>query len=174
MGLKENLAYKKLSHGFAACYDSESKILVLGSFPSVKSREANFYYGHPMNRFWPLLSKVYGIEIPNNIDGKKKILKDIHVALYDVIDSCDIVGSSDASIKNVVATDLLPILKGTKVQKILLNGKKAGALFEKYQLPVIGRQIPYVVMPSTSPANAATRFDDLLLSWKEELGFACE
>ncbi|MCR5348797.1 MAG: DNA-deoxyinosine glycosylase [Bacilli bacterium] len=169
MALKKASELLHAVHGFGPYFDSESRILILGSFPSVLSRAKNFYYGHPVNRFWPLLSHFFDIPIPNDIDGKKKILKDIHIALYDVIDECDITGSSDVSIKNPILTDISSILSESSVQKILLNGKKAGELFVRYQLPIIGDRIPYFVMPSTSPANAAYRLDDLIRAWAPEL-----
>lgn len=166
MGSNGNSDYKHLEHGFGPCYDENSEILILGSFPSAKSREQNFFYGHPMNRFWRVLGKVYGVEFCGDIDKKKRILQDIHVALYDVIDACDIIGSSDASIKNPVITDLFPILNTAKIRLIVLNGKTAGRLFEKYHLPILGPDTAYVVMPSTSPANAAMSLDRLVEAWK--------
>ena len=169
MASKERSAYQHLEHGFPACYDQESRILILGSFPSVKSREISFYYGHPQNRFWPLLSELFQREIGKNIDDKRIFLHDTHLALYDVIDQCDIIGSSDSSIKNVVTTDIFSILKSTKISKILLNGNTAGRLFEKHQLPIIGHEIPYLILPSTSPANAAMRMPKLIEVWGKAL-----
>ena len=160
--------HQHLEHGFGPYFDPNSRILILGSFPSVKSREANFFYGHPMNRFWPMMERVFGVSFPKDIEGKKEILKHIHIALYDVIDSCDIIGSSDASIKNAVPTDIFSIIRKTQIKKILLNGAKAGKLFEKHQLPLLGKNIDYRIMPSTSPANAATSLDRLVDAWKKE------
>ena len=137
--------------------------------PSVKSREISFYYGHPQNRFWSVLSEVFEENIGKSIDDKRIFLHHRHIALYDVIDQCDILGSSDASIKNPVITDIFSILKATKIKKILLNGKKAGNLFAKYQKTIIESGIPFSVLPSTSPANAAMRLDDLVRIWKEAL-----
>ena len=169
MASKEKSGYQHLEHGFPACYDKDSEILILGSFPSVKSREISFYYGHPQNRFWSVLSEVFEENIGKSIDDKRVFLHDRHIALYDVIDQCDIIGSSDATIKNPVITDIFAILKVTKIRKILLNGKKAGDLFTKYQKAVIESGIPFLVMPSTSPANAVMRLDDLVRIWKEAL-----
>ena len=163
-----------VTHGFGPCYFEDSEILILGSFPSVKSREANFYYGHPMNRFWTVLAGIFEIQIPNDADSKQRILKDIHVALYDVIEECDIQGSSDSSIKNVVPTDLSKIIKHSKIRAIYLNGKKAGALFEKYQKPLIGDSIPSFVLPSTSPANAATSVNQLIQIWGAHINVSCQ
>ena len=158
-----------VEHGFGPCYFPDSEILILGSFPSVKSREKSFYYGHPMNRFWAVLARFFDFRVPDDIDGKRDFLKHIHIALYDVIESCDIRGSSDLSIKNAIPTDLSKIIKHSKIRLILLNGKKAGAMFEKFQLPIIGNEIPYFVMPSTSPANAAVPFDELFKLWAAKL-----
>ena len=168
MASNEKSKYQHLEHGFPAYFDEGSRILILGSFPSVKSREAQFYYGHPQNRFWPLLGQLFNEEIGKTIEEKKRFLHDAHIALYDVIESCDIIGSSDTSIKNVVTTDIFSILKRTKIETILLNGRKSGTLFEKYQLPILG-DVDYRIMPSTSPANAAMRMPDLERIWKEAL-----
>ncbi len=166
---KPNSKYQHLEHGFPACYDEGSEILILGSFPSVKSRAVSFYYGHPQNRFWGVLSAIYKVNIPSDIDKKRLFLHDAHIALYDVIESCDIIGSSDASIKNVVATDIFSILSRTKIRKIFLNGKTAGKLFIKFQKELVEKGFPYLVLPSTSPANAATKMDDLIKIWGEAL-----
>ena len=169
MASKKKLVYEHLEHGFGPCFDSESKILILGSFPSVKSREIAFYYGHPQNRFWSILSEVFQREIGKTIDEKRAFIHDTHLALYDVIESCDIIGSSDTSIKNVVTTDILSLIKSSKIDKIILNGKKAGSLFERYQLTKIPPSITYEVLPSTSPANAAINKSDLCARWKKSL-----
>ena len=161
--------YRHLTHEFGPFFSATSEILILGSFPSVKSREAQFYYGHPMNRFWKVLEAVYGVSFPRDIDGKKRILDDIHIALYDVIDSCDIIGSSDASIKNAIPTDILSIIRKTRIKIVLLNGAKAGNLFLKYHLSFLDQNIEYAILPSTSPANAACSFDMLVRKWKELL-----
>lgn len=172
MAQKKSSDYKTVHHGFGPFYNSDSEILVLGSFPSVKSREQKFYYGHPMNRFWKVLAAIFERPLPDTVDKKKEFLQDIHFALYDVIESCDIVGSSDVSIKNPVITDLFPIFYTAKIRLILINGTKAGSLFVKYQLPLIGDAIPFFVLPSTSPANAATSFERLCSVWKESI-FSC-
>lgn len=160
--------YKHLEHGFGPEFDKESKVLILGSFPSVKSREISFYYGHPRNRFWFILSKFFNAEMPKSIDDKRTFVHLHHVALYDVIDSCEIVGSSDASIKNVVTTDIFQILNKAKIAKILCNGATSGRLFEKYQLPQLGA-VSYEILPSTSPANAASSFERLYEIWAKAL-----
>ena len=152
--------YQKLTHGFPPFADSDSSILILGSFPSVKSREQQFFYGHPKNRFWPVVSAVFGKPEPKTVEEKKEFLRECHIALYDVIEECEIKASSDASIRNPVVSDLKSILAGTKVTKIFLNGKKAGQLFKRYQLPLLGEDAQYVILPSTSPANAAVSLEN--------------
>ncbi len=160
--------YQKISHGFGPYYDHGSTILILGSFPSVKSREQQFFYGHPMNRFWPLLARIFEKPVPRTIEEKKVFLSECHIALYDVIEECEIKNSSDASIRNPVVSDLPAILSKTKVKKILLNGKKAGDLFVRYQLSSLPKGTDYATMLSTSPANAASSMDDLHCVWAPE------
>lgn len=157
--------YTHIKRQFGPVYDENSKILILGSFPSVKSREANFYYGHPQNRFWPLLSKLLDSEIPGNIEKKKTLLVDNNIALWDTLDSCDIIGSSDSSIKNAVPVDIMQILNSAQIEKIFCNGGTSHALFVKYLTPVCG--IVPVKLPSTSPANAAWTADRLYNEWKQ-------
>ncbi len=157
--------YQRITHGFGPYYDHGSTILVLGSFPSVKSREQQFFYGHPMNRFWPMMALLLGKPVPKSIEEKKAFLEASHIALYDVIEECDIKNSSDSSIRNVVVSDLSPILDGSQVRLILLNGRKAGDLFLRYQLPTLKNRVDYAIMPSTSPANAAISMDQLLDVW---------
>ena len=161
--------YQRVTHGFGPYYDEDSEILILGSFPSVKSREQQFFYGHPMNRFWPLMAKLFQKPEPKTIDEKKVFLRSCHIALYDVIEECEIKASSDASIKNPVVSDLPGIISHTRVTRILLNGKKAGDLFKRYQLTTLNECTSYAVLPSTSPANAATSMDELLRVWGEEI-----
>lgn len=156
--------YEHVSHGFPPVYDEESQILILGSFPSVKSRDAQFYYHHPQNRFWKVLSRLFGEPLPETVEEKKKMLWKHHVAVWDVIESCDIIGSSDSSIKNVVPADIAGLLKKTKITGIYVNGGKADALYRKYCEPQTGRKA--VRLPSTSPANAAWDLERLLEVWK--------
>lgn len=153
-----------INHPIGPLYDENSRVLILGSFPSVKSREQLFYYGHPQNRFWKVVSAVFGEKIPQTIDEKKKLILSHNLALSDVIGSCDIVGSSDSSIKNVVPNDLSVILKGAKIERIFVNGKAAEKYFNKYQKPLISRDA--VCLPSTSPANAAWSLEKLIDEWK--------
>ena len=148
--------------GFSPVYDKNSKILILGSFPSVKSREISFYYGHKQNRFWKTICGYFGEEIPPNVKGKKEFLLRNHIALWDIALSCEIIGSADASIKNAVIADLNEILANAKIEKIFLNGSLAYQLFlSRYE----SIDIPYQKLPSTSPANP--RFSVQI--WKEAL-----
>lgn len=156
-----------IEHPIKPVYNQHSKVLILGSFPSVKSREEGFFYGHPQNRFWKVLSAIYQVKIPETIEEKKTFLLEHQIAVWDVIQSCHIVGSSDSSIKNVIPNDLNRILQQAAIEKIFVNGKKAQQLYEKYIQPVIGREAIY--LPSTSPANAAWKLDKLVKVWGNEL-----
>ncbi len=151
-------------HPFPPLYDKNSKILILGSFPSVKSREQMFFYGHPQNRFWKVVSAVTGDDLPVSIEDKKAFLLKNHIALWDVIASCDITGSSDSSIKNVVANDLTQILKNADIKQIYVNGKTAEKYYKKYIRDTVG--IDAECLPSTSPANAACSMEMLIDKWK--------
>lgn len=151
------------NYPFPPLYDKNSKILILGSFPSVKSREQNFFYGHPQNRFWKVVSAVMDTDTPVTIEEKSNFLHENHIALWDVIASCDITGSSDSSIKNVVANDLTDILKNADIRQIFVNGKTAEKYYNKYIRNTIGREA--VCLPSTSPANAGWRVEKLVDAW---------
>lgn len=151
-------------HPIPPLYDSEAKILILGSFPSVKSREAEFFYGHPQNRFWKVISAVFEEELPTTIEEKRAFILRSRVALWDVIKSCEITGSSDSSIKNVTVNDIVPIIEATNISKIFVNGKKAYSLYKKYILPQTG--IEATCLPSTSPANAGYSLDRLIEEWQ--------
>lgn len=154
---------KHVTHGFPPVFDANSRVLILGSMPSVKSREASFYYGHPQNRFWRVLSAVTGEVFPEDITGKREILLRRGIALWDVIAECDITGSSDSSIRNVVPNDLSVILSGACISAIFTNGSTASGIYKKYQLPQTG--IAAVPLPSTSPANASWSLDRLIKAW---------
>lgn len=160
--------YSHLSHEFFPVYDEMSKVLILGSFPSVKSREQGFYYGHPQNRFWKVMAVLCNESVPETIEEKKTMLLKHHIAIWDVIDSCDIIGSSDSSIKNVVPADIAGLLQKTKIERIFANGRTAGKLYEKYVRGQTGKEIS--VLPSTSPANAVCSLDKLAEVWREEIG----
>ena len=152
-----------IQHPFPALYNSESEILILGSFPSVKSREQGFFYGHPQNRFWRVTAAVFSCDVPQTIPEKRAFLLANHVALWDVIASCEITGSSDSSIKNVQPNPLLPIIQQSKIKRVFVNGGTAAKYYDKYQLPVTG--ISAVRLPSTSPANAAWTLEKLIDAW---------
>ena len=151
-------------HPIPPVFDADSTVLVLGSFPSVKSRESGFFYGHAQNRFWRVTAAVFGCPVPVTIPEKRAFLLQNHVALWDVIASCDIDGSSDASIKNVRPNDLAPLLAASKITHIFTNGATAGALYTRWQFPATG--ISAVRLPSTSPANAAWSLDRLIDAWR--------
>lgn len=152
-----------IKHPFPPLYDNNSKMLILGSFPSIKSREQMFFYGHPQNRFWKVVATVFKCKVPTTIDEKRAFLLDNNIALWDVIASCDIVGSSDSSIKNVVANDLTEILKESRIEKIFANGKTSEKYFNKYTRDAIGKDA--ICLPSTSPANAAWSLERLVEAW---------
>ncbi len=162
--------YQHICHTFRPVYDEKSKILILGSLPSVKSREAGFYYGHPQNRFWKVLGAVLSCPVPVTIQEKEEMLLAHHVAVWDVIESCDIIGSSDSSIKNVVPADIGEILEKADIRGIYANGKKAESLYRKYIFPKT--KVPVIALPSTSPANAACSLEKLVEIWDREIGNA--
>lgn len=151
-------------HPFPPLYDENSQILILGSFPSVKSREAMFFYGHPQNRFWKVASRIFGAPVPETIDEKKKFLLSNKIALWDVIASCEIKGSSDSSIKNAVPNDLSEIFKKADIKHIFVNGKTAEKYYNKYTKDTVGKAA--VCLPSTSPANAAWTVERLVKAWE--------
>ena len=150
-------------HNIDPVYDSNSKILILGSFPSVKSREQQFFYGHKQNRFWRVMAQVLGCKIPEDTEQKRDMLLTHHIALWDVIASCEITGSSDASIRDVQPNDLSQILSQADIRSIYANGSKAYQLYQKYIYPVNGREAH--PLPSTSPANAGYSLEKLVEVW---------
>lgn len=163
--MKKEQTYTHVSHDFEPVFDENSKVLILGTFPSVKSRENQFYYGHPQNRFWKVIAGLTESEVPQTIEEKKKILLEHGIAIWDVIESCDIIGSSDSSIKNVVPADIERVVANSKIQNIYANGGTAKKLYEKYNQKKTGREI--IGLPSTSPANAAYSLERLLECWQE-------
>ena len=154
---------ERIDHPIPPLYDGSSRILILGSFPSVKSREAMFFYGHPQNRFWPVLAAVLGCERPTTIEEKKRLALTHHIALWDAIASCEITGSSDSSIREAVPTDLTPILKTAPIRQIFCNGATSYQLYCRHQQKLTGREA--VKLPSTSPANAAWSIERLTQAW---------
>lgn len=152
------------THTFEPIFDKNSEILVLGSFPSVKSRENNFYYAHPQNRFWRVVASVYSCPVPSSVEEKKNMLLSNKIAVWDVIRSCEITGSADSTIKSVIPNDLSEILSVADIKKIYANGKTAQSLYNKYIKKNTGVDI--ISLPSTSPANAAYSLEKLIKEWK--------
>lgn len=153
-----------LYHPIPPLYDEFSRVLILGSFPSVKSREQQFFYGHKQNRFWRVMAQVLDCPVPVSIEQKREMLLSHHIAVWDVIAGCEITGSSDASIRNVTPNDLSEILTCADIREIYTNGGKAGQLYKKYIYPVNGREA--VTLPSTSPANAGYSLEKLVEAWR--------
>lgn len=153
----------EVTHTFPPIFDKNSRLLILGTVPSVKSRENDFYYGHPRNRFWPLLAFLCEEEMPNTKEEKTKMLLCHGIGLYDVVERCTITGSSDSSIRDVVPVDLTPILAQTGNISIFANGGTAAKLYKKFLYPKTG--IEAVLLPSTSPANAAWSMERLREAW---------
>ncbi len=149
-----------MHHPFAPVFDERSRILILGSFPSVRSREEGFFYGHPQNRFWKITAAVFETDVPQTIQEKQRFLHESGIALWDVIASCDIKNSADGSIRNAVPNDLSLIFRASEIQGVYTNGRLAHNLYEKH----IGKGAIY--LPSTSPANAAWSFEKLLSAWQ--------
>lgn len=162
----------KQIHPIPPLFDENSETLILGSFPSVKSREVMFFYGHKQNRFWRVMARLLDSETPVTVKEKARLILDHHLALWDVIGSCEIDGSADSTIKAVVPNDLSVILKQAPIKRIFVNGKKAFALYRKYIEPKTG--FSAVCLPSTSPANASYSEDKLVSEWGRAMfGEAC-
>ena len=161
-----------MKHTIDPVYNEQSQILILGSFPSVKSREQQFFYGHKQNRFWKVLAGVLGCDVPQSVEEKKAMLLLNHIAVWDVIQSCEIEGSSDASIRDVVPNDLARILNTADIRAIYTNGGKAHELYGKYIEPVNG--IAAQKLPSTSPANAGYSLERLLAAWSVIRSRGCQ
>ena len=155
---------QRLSHPIDPVFDSGSRVLILGSFPSVRSRAQGFFYGHPQNRFWPVVAAVFGEPVPQTVPERRALLLRRGIALWDVIASCEIEGSSDASIREAVPTDLSPIFETTDIRAVFANGGTAGRLYRRWQEKRTGR--PAAVLPSTSAANAAWPLPRLVAAWR--------
>ena len=159
--------YQHVVHTFGPLYNEDSRILILGSIPSPASREAGFYYGHPRNRFWQMMADLCGMPLPESVEEKKALVLSRGLALWDVIEECDIIGAADSSVKNAVPTDIPSLLGKTQIQTILCNGALSKKIYDQYQLPRTG--IPAQKMPSTSPANAAWSLERLKEEWGKAL-----
>lgn len=159
--------YNTLTHIFEPVYNQHSKVLILGTFPSVKSRENHFYYGHPQNRFWKVISALTDSALPQTVDEKKMLLLQNGIAVWDVIARCTIAGSSDSSIRDVEVNDISKLLAEADIRQIYGNGGKAWELYMKYAYPKTGREM--IKLPSTSPANASFQLDRLCAVWKEHI-----
>ena len=151
-------------HSIGPVFDAESRVLILGTMPSPKSREVQFYYGHPQNRFWRVLAAVLGEEVPQSVPEKKAMLLRHRIALWDVLAECEITGASDSSIRNPVANDLSVILDHAPVQAVFTTGATAWKLYTRLQKPHTG--IEAVRLPSTSPANCAVKMEALTEAYK--------
>ena len=164
MAEKAIAGWEHVLHGFEPVWDRRSRVLVLGTLPSVKSREENFYYGHPRNRFWRLLSLLFDEPLPQSVGEKKELLLNSGVALWDVVRECDIRRSADGTIRNAAPNDIRPILAGAEIRAIYANGAKAKELYDRLLLPLTGREA--IRLPSTSPANAACTLEELTEAWR--------
>lgn len=156
--------HQTITHPLRPFFNADSRILILGSFPSVKTREYGFFYGHPQNRFWPLLERIFAVKLSADIEERKAFLLRHRLAVYDVIYQCGIIGSSDASIQNAVPSDLSPVFKEADIRQVFCNGGAAYRYYQKYQEQKTGRRA--IQLPSTSPANARASMDDLFDQWK--------
>jgi len=157
----------RILHPIDPVYDKNSEILILGSFPSVKSREDGFFYGHKQNRFWRVMADIFHTALPETTTDKKQLLLEHHIALWDVIASCEITGSSDSTIRDVRVNDLSAIFREAQIGKIIANGRKAYSLYQKYLYPEVGKEA--ILLPSTSPANAQYSLNKLINEWKKVL-----
>ncbi len=153
-----------ITHNIPPLYDAQSRVLLLGSLPSPKSREAKFFYGHPQNRFWPVLAAVLQEDLPQTVEQKRDMCLRHHIALWDVIARCDIAGASDASIRNAVPNDIGRLLRESRIERIFATGGKAAELYRRLVEPVT--RVPVIQLPSTSPANAAWTLDRLISAYR--------
>lgn len=158
-----NTEHRTNIHPLHPLFDKDSIILILGSFPSVKTREYGFFYGHPQNRFWPVMETLFHVDLSKDIPERRAFLLDNRLAVYDSIYQCDIIGSSDASIENVVPSDLMPIFQSADIQEVFCNGATSYKYYQNYHAKKTG--LPGVKLPSTSPANARYRLEDLVKEW---------
>ena len=153
----------RIQHPFPPLFDAESRVLILGSFPSVKSREQRFFYGHPQNRFWRVIAALFDEPAPGSVPEKRSLILRHHLALWDSIASCTIDGSSDASIRDVQPNDLNAILQAAPIRRICCNGRASFTVYERWIRPLTGREA--LCLPSTSPANAQWSLERLVEAW---------
>lgn len=163
MARHPGVASELVTSPLPAVFDRESRVLILGTLPSPKSRERGYHYGNPQNRFWRVLSALWDEGEPTDNGGRRSLLHRHHLALHDVLASAHIAGASDASIQDPVPNDLAPILAATQIRAIFCTGQTAGRLYRTYLEPRLG--MPCTVLPSTSPANARWRFEDLVRAY---------
>ncbi|NLM19990.1 MAG: DNA-deoxyinosine glycosylase [Clostridiaceae bacterium] len=161
--------YQTIVHPLPPFYRPNSRVLILGSFPSIKTREMGFFYGHPQNRFWPILANLFEDEIPQTLEQRKEFLQRYQIAAWDTIYQCDIIGSSDSSIRNVVPTDLKPIIKQSLITQIFTNGGTSDKYYKQYHEKLLG--IKAIKLSSSSPANARFSLERLIEEWKIILDF---
>ncbi len=155
---------RRQTHPLPPLFDEHSRVLIVGSFPSVKTREAMFYYGHPQNRFWRVIAAVTGSSRPLNNEEKRRLILDNHFAVWDSIASCTIIGSSDSTIRDVVGNDLRVITQNAPIERIYCNGNTALRYYRRYNEPQLGRSA--ALLPSTSPANASWSLERLIEAWR--------
>ena len=155
------------THPFKPIFNKNSKILILGSFPSVISRKFGFYYTNPQNRFWRVLAGILNIAVPESIDEKIKFLLSHHIAIYDAAISCEIEGSSDAKMSKIVPANLKPIFEEAKIRQVYANGGKAYEICKKYLEDEIikATKNEVIKLPLTSPANAKFSLEKLAKEW---------
>ncbi len=160
----------RVTHEFEPVFNGHSRVLVLGTLPSVRSREGGFYYHHPKNRFWQVMAAVLGVPVPVSIPEKREMLLEGGIAVWDVVSGCDIEGSDDSSIRNVTPADLTVITDNAPVRAVFANGAKAAWLYERYSLKMPGAErfadLPLIRLPSTSPANARWGLEVLTDAWR--------
>ncbi len=161
--------HQTILHPLKPLYNQDSKILILGSFPSIKTREYGFFYGHPQNRFWPILEVLFNEELTRDIEQRREFILKNKIALYDSIYQCDIIGSSDASIQNVVPSDLSEVFENADIKQVFCNGATSYKYYKKYHAKKSG--IKGISLPSSSPANARYRLDDLVREWSQILEY---
>ena len=160
---------ERITHAFHPVFDSESRVLILGTMPSPKSRELGFYYSHPRNRFWPVLARIFGEDIPETPEDKANFALRHKIALWDVLAECDIEGASDSSIKNAVPNDISIVLNSADIKAIFTTGATAAKFYKKFIEPE--SKIPAISLPSTSPANAKSGIEELVEEYRKILDY---